>query len=69
LYTDMQVYNTKYRDEILSDIESYIKNLWKDIKNKELEKIENEFNWIKDYIGKDFIDKAFEVTKKIDFKK
>jgi prephenate dehydrogenase len=27
LYTDMQVYNTKYRDEILSDIESYIKNL------------------------------------------
>lgn len=66
LYTDMQIYNTMYKNEILPDIEKYFKNLECIIENKDTNKFENEFNSIKEYIWKDFIEEYFNITKKLD---
>ncbi len=50
LYTDMQMQNTIYKNEILPDIESYFKELGDIVANDESEKFEQEFNSVKSYI-------------------
>lgn len=66
LYTDMQMYNTLYKNEILPDIKEYFDLVLDLVNNKKTKEFEKEFNEIKDYIWDDFITKAFKITQKID---
>ena len=66
LYTDMQMQNTIYKNEILPDIESYFKELGDIVANDESEKFEQEFNSVKSYIWPDFLTKALKVSSEFD---
>ncbi len=66
LYTDMQMHNELYKNEILPDIKEYFSFIDDLVQNNKKENFENEFKSIKRYIWEDFISKAFNVTQKID---
>lgn len=50
LYTDMQVYNPLYQQQILPEIEAYFKNLEGIIDEKNTTQFETEFESIKAYL-------------------
>ena len=66
LYTDMQMNNTVYKDEILPEIETYFLKLREIIECDEHEKFEKEFNDMKEYIGQDFLKKALKTSSEFD---
>ncbi|EKE29606.1 MAG: Prephenate dehydrogenase [uncultured bacterium (gcode 4)] len=66
LYTDMQMCNTIYKNEIIPEIREYSDYLTKIITDKDDGKFEEEFNSVKDFIGAEFLDNALKVTSKID---
>jgi len=66
LYTDMQMHNKLYKEQILPDMIEHFQYLNSLINNNETEKFEKEFNDIKNYLWEEFINKSFEKTKKID---
>lgn len=66
LYTDMQMYNKMYSDEILPDLKKHLNFLDDLIKNKKHNEFENEFNSLKNFIWDDFLKKAFLTSEKID---
>lgn len=66
LYTDMQMYNSIYKNEILLDIDNYFRWLEITIESNNTQKFESEFQSIKNYLWDEFIDKNFNITKQID---
>jgi prephenate dehydrogenase len=50
LYTDMQMYNTVYKNEIIPEIKSYADYLTGIISVNEEFRFEEEFNSVKDFI-------------------
>jgi len=66
LYTDMQVYNPLYQQQILPEIEAYFKNLEGIIDEKNTTQFETEFESIKAYLWSDFIENNFHITKQMD---
>jgi prephenate dehydrogenase len=66
LYTDMQMENTVYKKEILENLWSYFSKMSTIIQDKKNEDLEKEFNIIKEYIGKDFLDKALKTSSEFD---
>lgn len=66
LYTDMQMFNSLYKDEILQDIKKYFNFVDNLIENKKINEFENEFNEIKNYFWDEKLKNAFKITEKID---
>ncbi len=66
LYTDMQMHNEVYKNEILPDIKNYFNFIDDFINEKNTIEFENEFNDIKNYFGNRKIKKAFDLSEKID---
>lgn len=66
LYTDMQIYNTIYKNEVISEIENFVKYLKDIVLNEDINTFENTFEKIKDFIWEDFLNKALKISSKID---
>lgn len=66
LYTDMQMHNEVYKDEIIPEIKEFVNYLENMIENNDVEKFQEEFEKIKEFVGEDFIDKWVDITSKID---
>lgn len=68
LYTDMQICNTIYRDNIIPEMKNFADKMSDIITHKQSEKFEEEFNKLKKFIWQDFIDMALRVSSEIDEK-
>jgi len=66
LYTDMQIFNSVYRDEIIPEIKNFVESMSSIVTNQESEKFEWEFNNLKQFIWQDFLDKALRISSKFD---
>ncbi len=66
LYTDMQMENTVYKEQILPDIASYFSSITKIVQDGDTEGFRDEFSAIKNYIGQDFLDTALTVSSHFD---
>ncbi|MDD2516165.1 MAG: prephenate dehydrogenase/arogenate dehydrogenase family protein [Candidatus Gracilibacteria bacterium] len=66
LYTDMQMCNSTYKNEIVPEILDYAQMLFSIIGQNDSERFENEFNDLKQFIGQDFPDKALTISSKFD---
>ncbi len=66
LYTDMQIENTIYKNEILPDIQSYLSQVIWTIQDNKSDEFEKEFNSIKEYIWIDFLTKSLKVSSEFD---
>lgn len=66
LYTDMQMHNSVYKKEILTDIGQYFTSMSSMVDECRTEDFEAEFNKVKKYIGQDIIDGAMQVSSKLD---
>lgn len=67
LYTDMQMHNSLYKNEVLGDIKDYFNHIDDLVQNTKNEDFEKEFNDIKDFIGEDKLKSALKITEKIDW--
>lgn len=66
LYTDMQMFNTVYKDKIIPEIKKFTEKLNFIINNSQNKKFEKEFNNIKKFIWQDFIDASMKISSKFD---
>jgi len=66
LYTDMQMCNSTYRNEIIPEIKSFVGDMSNTVINQDSEKFEQEFNNLKEFIWQDFLDKALKISSKFD---
>lgn len=66
LYTDMQFYNEYYKKEILPQLDLTVKSLKEIIEKWDIEKFEEEYNDIKDYIWQEFLDKSLSISQIVD---
>lgn len=66
LYTDMQMENTVYKEQILPDIATYFSTITEVIRQNDTETFAKEFSAIKNYIGQDFLDTALRVSSHFD---
>lgn len=66
LYSDMQIYNSIYKNEILPEIKNYTAFLEDIIHNEKSSHFEQEFDSIKTYMGQDLLDKALSISSKFD---
>lgn len=66
LYTDMQLYNTIYKNELIPEMKDFINTFSDIIQNWKEKEFENEFNDIKKFIGQEFLDKALSFTSIVD---
>lgn len=66
LYTDMQVLNSTYRNEIIPEIKEFVESMSSTIINEDSAKFEQEFNNLKQFIWQDFLDLALQISSKFD---
>lgn len=66
LYTDMQVYNSVYRDEILPEILHYLEEVTDTIKSHDTNLFEAEFEAIRRTLGSWFLHAALEISESFD---
>lgn len=66
LYTDMQMHNTIYKNEIITEMKNYVNKMQGVILNQDENAFEDEFNNLKNFVWKEFLDKALSITTKLD---
>ncbi len=66
LYTDMQMQNTIYKEEILPEILSYFSELTWIIQSERSEDFSREFDIIKKHVWQNFLDKALNISSAFD---
>jgi prephenate dehydrogenase len=66
LYTDMQMCNTRYRDEILPEMLDYFHTLHDMVQRGDTDGFESEFDAIKETVGESFLGFARSISESFD---